>query len=276
MRRTFVVGDMNDNTSIQPSTRRPARSRRWLAWGALITTTGVVLAACGGGGSRIAGGATTSPAAPADASGATTSSTVLAMTSAKYGRILTDAKGFALYIYTADNPGGSGCTASCLVLWPPLLLPAGAAQPVPEAGVAQLASIGRPEGLQVTYQGHPLYTYLDDRQPAQVTGQDVVDSGGVWLLATVGSATAATPGTTSTSPPAAQPAATTPRAPTTSPAAAQPSTGQPPATPPPATQPPGANPPTTLGPTTSAPTTTPPTTAATTPPTTAPGGGVSY
>jgi predicted lipoprotein with Yx(FWY)xxD motif len=269
---------MNDNTSIQPSTRRPARSRRWLARGALITTAGVILAACGGGGSRTSSGAPTSSAA---ASGGTTSSTVLTMTSAKYGRILTDAKGFALYTYTADNPGGSGCTGSCLVLWPPLVLPAGAAQPVAGAGVAQLASISRPEGLQVTYQGHPLYTYLDDRQPGQVTGQDVVDSGGVWLLATIGSATAATSGTTSTSPPAAPSAATTPGAPTTSPPAAQPSIRQPPATQPPATQPPATrppstNPPTTLEPPTSPPPTTPPTTAATTPPTTAPGGGVSY
>jgi predicted lipoprotein with Yx(FWY)xxD motif len=43
---------------------------------------------------------------------------------------------------------------------------------------------------QVTYGGHPLYTYLGDRSPGQTTGEGIQSFGGIWwvLSATSGSA----------------------------------------------------------------------------------------
>ncbi len=35
---------------------------------------------------------------------------------------------------------------------------------------------------QVTYRGRPLYYYVSDRRPGQVTCQDVVEFGGTWLV----------------------------------------------------------------------------------------------
>jgi predicted lipoprotein with Yx(FWY)xxD motif len=256
---------MDDETISQPFTRhlRHVVGRRFV-WTAAFTAVGLFVAACSGGGSKIAtvsAQPSGAAAVPHSASGSTTTATVVEMTSAKWGRILTDAKGFVLYTYTADKPGGPGCHGSCLVLWPPLLLPAGVAQPIGGAGVTQLGTLTRTEGIQVTYRGLPLYTYLDDKQPGQITGEDVVDAGGTWLLATLGSPGAAPSGPAATSPPATHSGG--PGSP-----AAQPSVPNAPPTQPPATQPPATQPPAT-----SPPPTRPPTTA---PPTTAPGGGVSY
>jgi hypothetical protein len=134
-----------------------------------------------------------------------------------------------------------GCTGGCLTVWPPLLLPAGQAQPIAGPGVTGLGTITRPEGVQVTYHGMPLYTWFKDTSPGQVTGQGVVDSGGTWFVASL------TPASSNS-------------------AAASPSTAGPAVTQPPVTQ----------SPVTQAPVTQAPVTPASTPPTTAPGGGVSY
>jgi predicted lipoprotein with Yx(FWY)xxD motif len=215
---------------------------------------------------------------------------VLRVTTAQYGAVLTDARGFALYTYTADEPGGAGCTGHCLVVWPPLLLHAGTAVPTGGPGVTGLGTFTRPEGRQVTYHGLPLYTYIKDTQPGQMTGQKVADSGGVWYLATIGSPSAS-PGTAAASPATASPStlrsspsvpappATTPpaavpttRPPVTGPPATNPTVTAAPVTQPPATQPPVTSPPVTSPPTTHAPVTAPPTS----PPSTAPPGGPSY
>jgi predicted lipoprotein with Yx(FWY)xxD motif len=35
---------------------------------------------------------------------------------------------------------------------------------------------------QVTYNGHPLYYYVTDTKPGQITCQDVTEFGGTWLV----------------------------------------------------------------------------------------------
>jgi predicted lipoprotein with Yx(FWY)xxD motif len=178
---------------------------------------------------------------------------VSVINTAKYGKVLTTAKGFALYTYTADLPGGPGCSGECLVIWPPLLLPAGVSTPVGAPGVTGLGTFKRAQGTQVTFHGLPLYTYIDDKAPGQITGQNVVDPGGKWILAILAAAAA--------------PATTHPPAPTT-PMTAPPTT--PPPTLPPPTAPPATAPPVTHPPATAPPTTHPPAPPSTSPPTTAP------
>jgi predicted lipoprotein with Yx(FWY)xxD motif len=143
---------------------------------------------------------------------------VISVSATKYGPILADAKGLALYWATGDTTSHSGCTGACLKYWPPLLLPAGQTQPIAGAGVTDLGTFARAEGTQVTYHGKQLYTWIGDSHPGQVTGQGVVDSGGTWYVATVTAAS-------------------------TSPAAATPSTAAPPMTQAPVT--PASTPPTT-------------------------------
>jgi predicted lipoprotein with Yx(FWY)xxD motif len=258
--------------------------RSLLTGGPLFLVAGaMLLAACGGSSNR---SSTATPRAPtaqlpaapvrADASSPSSTSagpTVITVTTAKFGIILADAKGLALYTATGDTPTQSGCTGTCLKLWPPLLLPAGQTQPTPGPGVTGLATFRRPEGIQVTYHGKPLYTWIKDTSAGQVTGQGVIDSGGTWYVAALAAA-------------ATNPSAATPSTPGTPSTAAPPATSQTPMTASPtptyapvtraSTPPMTSRPEVTHAPTT--PATTPPTTAPSTtaPPTTAPGGGVSY
>ncbi|MBO0729118.1 MAG: hypothetical protein J2P57_07650 [Acidimicrobiaceae bacterium] len=121
-------------------------------------------------------------------------------TSAKFGKILVDSKGLALYTTNKDTATKSACTGTCLKFWPPLLLSSGQAQPTAGPGVTGLGTFMRPEGVQVTYHGKPLYTWASDT-PGQVTGNGVTDSGGTWAVATVSGGSSAPAGPAPTSPP---------------------------------------------------------------------------
>jgi predicted lipoprotein with Yx(FWY)xxD motif len=99
---------------------------------------------------------------------------------ARLGRILTNANGMTVYYLKSDPPNLSTCFGSCTQFWRPLLVPRG-------AGFGNLhlpgkpATITRAEGLQLTYNSWPLYTFTGDRKPGQTTGQGVA---GVWFVAT--------------------------------------------------------------------------------------------
>jgi predicted lipoprotein with Yx(FWY)xxD motif len=102
--------------------------------------------------------------------------------SSKFGRILFDGRGFALYAFTRDRAGRSACTGSCARAWPPYVV-----KTRPKAGTGTTASllgtIRRGNGSrQVTYAGKPLYYYVGDREPLQVLCQNVVEFGGLWLV----------------------------------------------------------------------------------------------
>ncbi|HET7523080.1 MAG TPA: hypothetical protein VFJ79_02945 [Acidimicrobiales bacterium] len=218
--------------------------RRILAFVTLAVGVGLVASACSTGG-KLTSTSADGRSAPV----------VLVANIAPYGQVLTTTTGFVLYTYTADDPGGPGCDAGCLAIWPPLLLPSGDKTPVGGPGVTGLGTFRRGGQLQVTFKGLPLYTFVSDTQPDQVTGQNYKDSGGTWILA-VEASTAASATTTVTAPPTTHSANTSP--PTTKAAATQPETTRPPATSPPATSPPATSPPATSPPATSPPATNPP------------------
>ena len=96
------------------------------------------------------------------------------------GKILTDGQGMTLYLYTPDKENVSNCYDQCAVNWPPLLVDAGQA---PAAGAGLTGELGVAErtdgGRQVTYNGMPLYLWIRDGQPGDVTGQGV---GNVWFV----------------------------------------------------------------------------------------------
>jgi predicted lipoprotein with Yx(FWY)xxD motif len=55
--------------------------------------------------------------------------------------------------------------------------------PVAGPGVTgKVGTIKRTGGAtQVTYEGHPLYTYIGDSAPGQSTGNDINLNGGLWF-----------------------------------------------------------------------------------------------
>jgi predicted lipoprotein with Yx(FWY)xxD motif len=99
-----------------------------------------------------------------------------------YGRILTDGKGRALYLFDKEKTPRAQCYEACAAAWPVFY-----ARGEPKAGKgvkqSKLGSTGRRGGRsQVTYNGHPLYYYVTDKAPGQVTCQNVFEYGGKWLV----------------------------------------------------------------------------------------------
>jgi predicted lipoprotein with Yx(FWY)xxD motif len=90
--------------------------------------------------------------------------------------VLTNAAGRTLYWFAPDTSTHSACTGSCAQYWPPVGPPATAGPGV----TGRLATIHRPGGLQETYNGHPLYTYISDTAPGQASGNNLNLNGGVW------------------------------------------------------------------------------------------------
>jgi predicted lipoprotein with Yx(FWY)xxD motif len=102
------------------------------------------------------------------------------------GEIITDGKGFTLYMYAPDHRGRSQCSGFCAQQWPPLVLPRGVTRPKAGPGVraSLLGTVRRANGqLQLTYGGWPLYLWIGDDSPGQATGQ--ADDMGLWYTLSV-------------------------------------------------------------------------------------------
>ena len=110
--------------------------------------------------------------------------TVGVATSSNFGTVLVDAQGFALYTFPQDHNGISACTGPCVPVWPALTVPAGA---TPTAGTGVPGTVAAVlqgnSTYQVTYNGAPLYTFVGDTKPGQVTGQNI---GGFTVVAALG------------------------------------------------------------------------------------------
>jgi predicted lipoprotein with Yx(FWY)xxD motif len=91
--------------------------------------------------------------------------------------VLTNANGLTLYWFAPDTTTSSKCFGSCAGYWPPV-----SGSPTAGPGVTgKLGTIKRSGGgLQATYEGHPLYTYIGDSGPGQANGNDLDLNGGFW------------------------------------------------------------------------------------------------
>jgi predicted lipoprotein with Yx(FWY)xxD motif len=91
--------------------------------------------------------------------------------------VLTNARGFTLYWFVPDTPTKSICYGTCAAYWPPVT-----GSPTVSRGVTgKLGTIRRSDGLlEVTYNHHPLYTYVADAAPGQANGNNINLNGGVW------------------------------------------------------------------------------------------------
>jgi predicted lipoprotein with Yx(FWY)xxD motif len=140
---------------------------------AISIAAAVVTAACGsnpyGGGSANTG--------MASGSGATVS-----VGNSKVGKILVDGSGRTLYLFEADSGTTSNCYDSCAQVWPVLTT---SGNPVAGPGVngSLLSTTKRKDGsLEVVYNGHPLYYFSGDKQPGDITGQDLNSFGAPWYV----------------------------------------------------------------------------------------------
>ena len=100
--------------------------------------------------------------------------------SPELGTILVDSKGFTVYDFHKDKGTTSACYGACAGVWPPLTT-SGAPQAMSGAEKSKLGTTKRSDGtMQVTYAGHPLYTYVADKKPGEATGNDFSSYGAQW------------------------------------------------------------------------------------------------
>jgi predicted lipoprotein with Yx(FWY)xxD motif len=142
------------------------RMRRSLAVLAVLVLAATALASL----TAIASSATSKPA------------TVKTGTSA-LGRIVVDGQSHTLYLFEKDKRGKSACSGACATNWPPLLT-----KGKPKAGAgakaALLGTTKRADGsTQVTYNKHPLYTFVGDKgKRGATTGEGLDAFGAKWYV----------------------------------------------------------------------------------------------
>ncbi len=134
-----------------------------------IIIAGIALTALAAGGGITEAAASGSPAASATAAPATVR-TAPAAVAGKTETILINGRGLPLYYYQPDTATRSLVTGGLAQLWPPLT----SAAPAAAGASGKLAVFNDINGRQVTYNGHPLYTFADDHT-GQVTGQGIQD-----------------------------------------------------------------------------------------------------
>jgi predicted lipoprotein with Yx(FWY)xxD motif len=106
----------------------------------------------------------------------------LSVKSSRYGKVLFDGSGRALYSFGRDRVGRSNCSGACAKAWPPFLT-ASAPKVVAGGNEKLVGTIKRADGtIQVTYAGHPLYYFSEDVKPGQIKCQNVSNFGGLWLV----------------------------------------------------------------------------------------------
>jgi predicted lipoprotein with Yx(FWY)xxD motif len=150
--------------------RFPAQIPPAAARAAGVTAAGLAVAALVLFALVVAGAS--APATTATATGASLKTTTIGGTT-----VLTNAKGFTLYSFAPDTPATSKCYGSCAAYWPPVTGTTAAGQGLP----GKVSTITRTDGShQLTYNGHPLYTYIGDSAPGQANGNNINLNGGFW------------------------------------------------------------------------------------------------
>ncbi|MCW8274443.1 hypothetical protein IMF27_01045 [Pseudomonas sp. PCH199] len=86
--------------------------------------------------------------------------------------MMVDHKGMTVYTFDKDSGGKSMCNGDCAKNWPPMMAPAGAAVS------GKWSTIKRDDGtMQYAYDGKPLYTFMKDKKPGDMVGDNMKD---VW------------------------------------------------------------------------------------------------
>ena len=148
--------------------------KRWLLVGVVL-----ILSGCG---NSTASGSATNPSASGNSAHGVVSS--VSSINSKYGQILASSSGHTYYMFEPDTSKTSACYGACAGVWPPVTVAGSASPPVTgNANKALVGTIVRTDGTkQVTYNGHPLYTFTGDSGPNLTNGQGIDHFGGYWYV----------------------------------------------------------------------------------------------
>jgi predicted lipoprotein with Yx(FWY)xxD motif len=96
----------------------------------------------------------------------------LSVASTSLGKIVADGHGRPLYALKDDTTTTSACVDDCTAVWPPYAPTASSA--TADLDAAKLGTLQRPDGkAQLTYAGHPLYSFYGDWNAGDVRGHNV-------------------------------------------------------------------------------------------------------
>ena len=180
--RGHIVQSNHHSKELLPAVRRPRR-----------TVTAAAVAAI------VAAGFAVHPPATyaADAKGA-----VVSTAKAGLGSIIVNSSGRTLYLFAKDRNGKSACSGQCAVFWPPLIT-SGKPRVAGGASASLIGTTRRADGrLQVTYNHHPLYTFVKDTKAGQTNGEGVSAFGATWLAISPAGAKIAKPSAAASTAPA--------------------------------------------------------------------------
>jgi len=129
----------------------------------------------------IASALATALAASAPA-GASAARTEIKLRKTSVGTILVNSRGFTVYAFTRDPRNRDMCVAlrGCSAVWPAVTT---TGKPIAGHGLktSLLGTINLHNGRkQVTYAGHPLYTYVGDGAPGETSYVNFAAFGGRW------------------------------------------------------------------------------------------------
>lgn len=157
--------------------------------GAAVLIVALALVGCGGSSSSTTSSSSTKsttssslPAPPKPPPNAEEGTVFVSLGSVTgLGQVLVDSEGHTLYAFSGDSAKAATCEAACAKAWPPLLVEAGEPQPSNGASAARLGTVTRADGSrQVTYAGHPLYSFSGDKSPGEANGNGSSAFGGTW------------------------------------------------------------------------------------------------
>jgi predicted lipoprotein with Yx(FWY)xxD motif len=155
---------------------------------ALLAVAAIAIAGCGGdsdsspsGGAYGGGGSSTNAGSEQTGGSTGGAAAVVSLGNvSELGAVLVDSNGMTIYDFHKDKGGESSCYGACAEAWPPLVT-AGEPRVDNGASASKLGTTERDDGtLQVTYAGHPLYTFVQDRKPGEANGNDVSAFGAEW------------------------------------------------------------------------------------------------
>ena len=125
----------------------------------------------------------TSPSSPPTTNPPTTEAapgTTLTIGGSEFGEVLFDSTGQAVYLFGREETGTPVCYDECAVEWPPVLTEGTPVAP-PGAAADAIGTTVRTDGsIQVTFGGHPLYSYAHEGKH-EVLCHNVSEFGGLWL-----------------------------------------------------------------------------------------------
>lgn len=148
-----------------------------------LTALALIIAGCGSSSMTSSSSSSQPSKAPVGGGGGSSSSTATTVTGAsnpELGTIIVNSEGLTVYSFAKDKGTTSSCYGACAEAWPPLSTEGA---PISGEGAmpSKLGTTKRKDGtVQVTYAGHPLYTFVEDHKPGEANGNGVSAFGAEW------------------------------------------------------------------------------------------------